>query len=76
MRASVTELHEQLERAPEDWSVRLRLIAIAIEAGDRDEAKRLVRTSPGDDPLPSELQAKIYELLTRDPPRDRTQQPG
>lgn len=66
MRARLDELYEELERVPEDWSVRLRLIESAIERRDRDEARRLVRTSPDEGPLPGELQEKIFALLTRD----------
>ena len=64
MRVSDQELYEELEKSPEDWSVRLRLIRSAVEAGELDEAKRLVRESPDDGPLPSELQQQIYHLMT------------
>ncbi len=58
-------LYAELERAPEDWSVRLRLIEAAVALGDREEAKRLVRSSPDDDRyLPAELQDRIHGLLT------------
>ncbi|MDF1849942.1 MAG: tetratricopeptide repeat protein [Verrucomicrobiales bacterium] len=65
MRGSVKQLYEELEKVPEDWSIRLRLIEHAIETGDREEAKRLVRSSPEDFPLPEELKARVYELMTR-----------
>ncbi|MEM6278040.1 MAG: tetratricopeptide repeat protein [Verrucomicrobiota bacterium] len=63
MRASEKELYEELEKSPEDWSVRLRLIRTAVEAGELDEAKRLVRESPDEGPLPRELQQQIYSLM-------------
>ncbi|MDF2376433.1 MAG: tetratricopeptide repeat protein [Verrucomicrobiales bacterium] len=63
MRASEKDFYEELERNPEDWSVRLRLIRSAVEAGEKEEAKRLVRESPDEDPLPSELQQQIHTLL-------------
>ncbi len=65
MRAGLSDFYAELERAPEDWSVRLRLIEAAVSSGDVGEAKRLVRDSP--DPgryLPAELQDRIHELLT------------
>jgi thioredoxin-like negative regulator of GroEL len=66
MRAALTDLYAELERAPEDWSVRIRLIEAAVTAGDFAEAKRLVRTSPDPDRhLPAELQDRIHSLLTR-----------
>lgn len=66
MRAGLVELYTELERAPEDWSVRIRLIEAAVIADDLPEAKRLVRTSPDmGRPLPAELQERIHSLLTR-----------
>lgn len=65
MRVSLQESYLALENAPEDWSIRLRLMEAAMAAGDLDEAKRLVRTSPDDGPLPRELQRRIHTLLTR-----------
>lgn len=74
MRADLGELYAELDRAPEDWSVRLRLIEAAVVAGDLDEAKRLVRTSPESDTyLPAELQDRIHALLTGAP---RGKSPG
>ena len=68
MRADLQELYASLERSPEDWSVRLRLIDAATTAGDLAEARRLVRTSPErDDHLPAELQDRIHRLLTGAP---------
>ncbi len=68
----VARLYGELERAPEDWSVRLRLIETAVAQGNLDEAKRLVRTSPGDDEyLPAELQDRIRWLLTEGIRRSR-----
>lgn len=66
MRPGLTDLYAELERAPEDWSVRLRLIDAASSSGDLAEAKRLVRTSPDPDRhLPAELQDRIHAMLTR-----------
>jgi hypothetical protein len=68
MRADLWELYAELERAPEDWSVRLRLIELAVGSGDFPEARRLVRTSPENDVhLPAELQDRIHALLTGAP---------
>ncbi len=65
MRADVEELYVELERAPEDWSVRLRLIEAAVAEGNLAEARRLVRTSPDEDGyLPAELRVRIHALLT------------
>lgn len=58
-----SSLYDLLEKAPEDWSVRIRLIEAAAMDGDLLEAKRLVRTSPDDRPLPGELQQRIFGLL-------------
>ncbi len=66
MRVGLAQLYAELDRAPEDWSVRIRLIEAAVGSGDLPEAKRLVRTSPEmDRPLPAELQQRIHSLLTR-----------
>lgn len=68
MRADLWDLYAELERAPEDWSVRLRLIEAAVGAGDMPEARLLVRTSPESDVhLPAELQDRIHALLTGAP---------
>jgi len=66
MRAGLADLYAELDRAPEDWSVRLRLIEAAAAGGDLTEARRLVRASPDPDRhLPAELQDRIHSLLTR-----------
>jgi hypothetical protein len=68
MRADLAELYAELDRAPEDWSVRLRLIELAVGTGDFPEARRLVRSSPeSDSHLPAELQDRIHALLTGAP---------
>jgi len=68
MAADVVPLYHELERAPEDWSIRLRLIEAAVARGNLDEARRLVRTSPDEDQyLPAELQDRIHALLTSGP---------
>ena len=66
MRAGVKELCSELEKAPEDWSIRIRLIEAAGEAGDLTEARRLVRSSPDDwRHLQVELQDRIHSILFR-----------
>lgn len=67
MRGSLDELYEELDRVPEDWSIRIRLVEGAVSQGDVEEARRLVRESPDDYPLPAELQDRIHALLTRAP---------
>ncbi len=67
MKFDLAALYAELERVPEDWSVRLRLIEAAAAAGQLEEARRLVRTSPDEDRnLPGELQDRIHALLTRE----------
>ncbi|MCP5539604.1 MAG: hypothetical protein H7A53_00385 [Akkermansiaceae bacterium] len=61
----IAELESLLARCPEDWSVRLRLIEERIARDDTDGARRLVRESPGDGPLPPELQYRLHTLMTR-----------
>ncbi len=64
MRAGLDDLYAELAKAPEDWSVRIRLIEAAARAGDLVEAKRLVRASPDDGRyLPAELQDRIHTLI-------------
>ncbi len=66
MRAGLDDLYAELERAPEDWSVRIRLLEAASLAGDLTEAKRLVRSSPDDGRyLPAELQDRIHHLIVQ-----------
>lgn len=70
-------LYEELARAPEDWSVRLRLVERAVSGGDFGEARRLVRSSPDEDRfLPAELQDRIHALLTGGPRRDGSEGEG
>lgn len=65
MSVEAWNLYAELERAPEDWSIRLRLIEAAVADGDLAEARRLVRSSPEEDGyLPAELQNRIHSLLT------------
>lgn len=65
METILSTLYASLEKAPEDWSVRLRLIEMAVARGDLHEAKRLVRSSPDEGrPLPAELRERIHILLT------------
>jgi hypothetical protein len=64
MRGSFEEWNAELERSPEDWSIRIRLIESAVRAGDLEEARRLVRSSPESDPLPGELRDRIHMILT------------
>ena len=64
MRRELHLWYEELERSPEDWSIRLRLMEAAVQAGKLAEAKRLVSTSPDDVLLPTELQQRIHRLLS------------
>jgi hypothetical protein len=64
MRPQDAELYAELAKSPEDWSLRLRLIESAVSRGDKAEGRRLVRESPDEVPLPAELQARIYHLMT------------
>tara|TARA_R110000850_G_scaffold19988_27_gene59878 strand:+ start:1900 stop:2136 length:237 start_codon:yes stop_codon:yes gene_type:complete len=66
MRRDLKEWYDELEKFPEDWSVRVRLVEAAVSIGDIEEARRLVRTSPGDGPLPQELQSRLHFVLTQD----------
>lgn len=59
------DLEEALERSPEDWSIRIRLIEDRVRSGDMDGARRLVRQSPDESPLPPELQYRVHTLLTQ-----------
>lgn len=61
---TLAEVGEELERNPEDWSLRLRLIEGYILEADFAEAKRLVRDSPDDVPLPRELQFRLHTVMT------------
>lgn len=65
MREILREWYSELNRSPEDWSIRLRLIEAAVDDDLFEEAKRLVRTAPDETPLPKELRDRIFELLTR-----------
>lgn len=65
MREILREWYAEIERSPEDWSIRLRLIEAAVEDGLFEEAKRLVRTAPDQSPLPEELRARIFSLLSQ-----------
>jgi len=65
MREVLRQWYAEIERAPEDWSIRLRLIEAAVEDGLFEEAKRLVRTAPDQGPLPEELRARIFNLLSQ-----------
>ncbi len=65
MREILREWYGELKKSPEDWSIRLRLIEAAVEDEMFEEAKRLVRMAPDESPLPEELRARIFELLSR-----------
>lgn len=65
MSEQLQELEEALNRAPEDWSARLRLIEARIRNDDMEGARRLVRESPDEFPLPPELQYRLHTLLTQ-----------
>jgi len=65
---TLPELEAELERNPEDWSIRLRLIEGHILEENKEAARRLVRESPDDTPLPSELQLRLHTVMTQGAP--------
>lgn len=52
-----------LARSPEDWSIRIRLVEMSVRRGDMNAARRFVRESPDDSPLPPELQFRVHTLM-------------
>jgi hypothetical protein len=52
-----------LAKSPEDWSIRIRLVENAVRRGDMDVARRLIRESPDESPLPHELQFRVHTLM-------------
>ncbi len=62
---AIQDLEQALTRAPEDWSIRIRLIEARVLSGDMDGARRLVRESPDESPLPPELQYRVHTLMTQ-----------
>ncbi len=65
---TLSELEADLGRNPEDWSIRLRLIEGYILEDSKDAARRLVRESPDDTPLPPELQLRLHTVMTQGAP--------
>lgn len=65
---TLADLQADLERNPEDWSLRIRLIEGHILEGNQAAAARLVRESPGDTPLPAELQLRLHTVMTEGAP--------
>ncbi len=57
-------LYDRLWESPEDWSLRLELIELALSEGDRAGAKRLVRASPAHVATPPEIQVRLHALLS------------
>ncbi len=55
---------EFLAVIPEDWGTRLKLIEGFLDHGDVEEARRLVRESPDDHPVPPEVQYRLHELFS------------
>lgn len=58
------QLFARLMQSPEDWSVRLALIELAVREGDLPGAKRLVRASPSHAATPPTVQVRLHALLT------------
>ena len=58
------DILERLELAPDNWNLRLEAIENAVRMGDSEEARRLVRESPGDAPTPDDVQVRLHSLLT------------
>lgn len=65
---TLAEMEAELGRNPEDWSIRLRLIEGHILEENKDAARRLVRESPDDTPLPPELQHRLHTVMTQGAP--------
>jgi len=65
---TLAELENDLAKNPEDWSLRLRLIEGHILEDNKDAARRLVRESPDDTPLPPELQLRLHTVMTQGAP--------
>jgi hypothetical protein len=65
MIGEIPRLEALLNRSPEDWSARIRLIEEYVRWDDMDGARRLVRESPDDSPLPYELQHRLHALMTQ-----------
>lgn len=65
---TLAKLEADLGRNPEDWSIRLRLIEGHILENNKDAARRLVRESPDDTPLPAELQLRLHTVMTQGAP--------
>ncbi|MCB1085633.1 MAG: hypothetical protein KDM63_01185, partial [Verrucomicrobiae bacterium] len=58
-----SDLESLLAKSPEDWSIRIRLIEQSVRADDMDAARRYVRDSPDEAPLPPELQFRLHTLM-------------
>lgn len=65
--AGVDVLWAQLDRRPGDWTVRMRLVEEAVRRDDLAEARRLVRESPDEAPLPPEWQYRLHTLMVHGP---------
>ncbi|NNE91936.1 MAG: hypothetical protein HKN23_09845 [Verrucomicrobiales bacterium] len=59
------KIEKLLDRYPEDWSLRIRLIEENIRNDDRPAAQALVRESPDSSPLPGELQYRLHTLMAK-----------
>lgn len=60
---SLSDMEARLARHPEDWSLRIRLIEAAVRRDDMAEARRYVRESPDESPLPPDLQYRLHTML-------------
>ncbi len=59
------DILRRLEKDPENWDLRLKVIENAIRVGDSEEARRLVRESPAEAPTPPDVQVRLHALLTQ-----------
>ncbi len=68
------DLENRLRAAPADWEARLALVEWHVFQGDKASARKVVRESPDEGPLPSDVQFRIHTLLTR--PVREAEKPG
>jgi len=54
-----------LSETPHDWEIRITAIEDFVRVGDMDNARRLVRESPDDAPVPDHLKLHLHTLLTK-----------
>ena len=54
-----------LSESPYDWEIRITAIEDFVRIDDMDSARRLVRESPDDSPVPDHLKLHLHTLLTK-----------